>query len=124
MNLIDYIHQHTIVQIGVEYGDYLCVEVIVDNPMELIKMVELRREKYYISEILWWDNVKINEGSPIGYGGVRDPRSRDECFFAETDIVQEFNSESTFEDILSYIKKINENYHTYSLYPAFDIKII
>ena len=124
MNLIDYIHKHTIVQVGVAVGDYLCAEVIVDNPIELIEVVECQRENYYISEILWWDNTKIEEGSTIGYGGPKDTRNSDEYFFAETDIVKAFTPLSTFEEILNYIKRVKKDYHTHELYPAFDIKII
>ena len=75
MKIEDYLNDHTIIKIGVSPPGYICSEVIVDNPAELISII--RENGCYIAEIRWWDCVEIVSGSSIGYGGPRDPRGPD-----------------------------------------------
>ena len=119
MKIEDYLNDHTIIKIGVSPPGYICSEVIVDNPAELISII--RENGCYIAEIRWWDRVEIVSGSSIGYGGPRDPRSPDSHYFAETDIHKVFNTFSQDEDYYEYLSHIQNNYFNFNLFPAFDI---
>ena len=120
MSIYDYLLNHTIIRIGNCLSEYVCCETIVDNPIELIAVV--KENDCYISEIRWWDRVKISLGSKIGYGGAKDPRFPDEYFFAETDICRVFDFESCDGEYYEYLEQIKQKYANYDLFPAFDIK--
>ncbi|MBR2650774.1 MAG: hypothetical protein IKD45_03865 [Clostridia bacterium] len=122
MRIEDFLNEHKIVQIGNTTDGYVCCEIIVDNPTELI--YALQDSNAYISEIRWWDRVKISCGSTIGYGGPRDPRASDEYFFAETDICKTYNAPPKNTEIHEYITRIKKEYCEYNLFPSFDIKKI
>lgn len=95
-------------------------EIIVDKPMEFIDAV--LQNGYYISYVLWWDRVKMDEGSAIGMGGPRDPRDPDMYYFAEVVYLDKyFDKSTTKEDYCDYIKNIFSAYPSYDLYPGFDI---
>ena len=119
MSLRDYIEKHLITRIGITPPGYIASEIIVDDPKSLIDTVA--QNKCYISSILWWDNVRINEGSPIGYGGPIDPRS-EEHFFSETVICQKFEPNTSENEYHAYLDEIRQTHSEYNLYPAFDIK--
>ena len=121
MDLEIFLQNNVIVSIGEPIIGYICTETIVNDFKKLIDILDV--DRYYISEIRWWDCVLIKTGSPIGYGGVRDPRNPFEFFFAETDICQEFDISSTKKVYSAYIDSIKNNYINYNLYPAFDIKL-
>ena len=120
MKLDDYLNNHTITRIGHSIAGYVCCEIIVDNPIDLIPIV--RENNCYISEIRWWDRVKIASGSIIGYGGPRDPRNPNSYFFAETDICKTFDNFSCDKDYYVYLQQIFKEYNKFDLHPAFDIK--
>jgi len=115
----EYLDRHLIVQIGIRSPEYVCAEAIVDNPDELISIIE--GTAYYISHIRWWDHVKIGVVSPIGYGGTRNPRDYD-YYFAETDICKDFDISTTLDEYRDYLAQVKGRYIDYSIYPAFDIK--
>ena len=117
MNLKEYLDEHTIVLIG---RSYLCGEVIVDKPTELISVIE--KCGYYISEIRWWDRAKIAVGSDIGYGGPRDPNDPDNYFFAETDIDRTFDTNTQSCVYRDYLSQIKNERPCYDIHPAFAIK--
>ena len=119
--LDDYLKEHTIVKIGSPVLNYVSCETIVDNPAELISIV--LQNNCYISEIRWWDRVKITSGSIIGYGGPRDPRSPYSYFFAETDICKTFNIYAQEKEYSEYLSCIKNLYSKFDLFPAFDIKM-
>lgn len=120
MNIKDFLAHHTIIEIGNKLPGYICCETIVDDPIRLISTVQLSNN--YISEIRWWDHVKICAGSDIGYGGPRDPHSPKEYFYAETDIVRTFTPSTNEEEYLHYMQEIKNKYPRYQLFPAFNIK--
>ncbi|MCH5317349.1 MAG: hypothetical protein J1E05_05180 [Eubacterium sp.] len=120
MKITDYLNQHMIVKIGLTLPEYVCCEIIVDNPKELVPIV--RENGCYITAVYWWDRAEIDSGSIIGYGGPRDPRSPNSHFFAETDICRVFNTILQDEEYYKYFDKIKQTYSSYDLFPAFDIK--
>jgi len=120
MEIIEYLNNHTIVKIGKTLPGYVCCEVIVENPQKLISV--LMENECYITEIRWWDRATIEYGSDIGYGGPKDPNCPYSHYFAETDIVKSFTSESTYEEYIDYLDQISVSYSHFSLFPAFDIK--
>lgn len=120
MNIDDYLKQHMIVKIGMTLPGYICCETIVDNPKELVPIV--RKNGYFISEILWWDRVDIVSGSKIGHGGPRDPRSPNSHYFAETDIQKVFDTILEDEEYYEYFDQIKQTYPDCNLFPGFDIK--
>ena len=120
MKIEDYLDNHTIVKIGKTIPGYICCEIIVDNPMELISIV--RENNCYISEIRWWDRVEIATGSSIGYGGFRDPQSPNSHFFAETDICKAFSDILQDDEYDAYFTVIKNSYSDHHLFPSFDIK--
>ena len=115
-----YLEKHLIVRIGLTIPGYICCEVIVDNPAELIAVV--KKAKCYISGIRWWDRAEIESGSSIGYGGPLDPRDPDRMFFAETDICREFDASVKEKEYNEYFEQVRSAYPNHELYPAFDIK--
>lgn len=118
MTVKEFLSSHAIIQTGVNLEKYLCCETIVDDPIGLVRI--LAQSEYYISSILWWDRVRMNEGSIIGYGGVVDRRFP-EYFFAETDICEEFAVNTTAQDYLAYLQRVKEQYSQHDLHPSFDI---
>ena len=114
-----FIFKHTIVSIGtpVDQKDAF-VEVIVDNPKELILIVE--KSAYYISEIRFYHRVKIMDGSMIGYGGPTDPRDSS-YYFAETDYDHEFSLDAEINDYLKYVHEIESLYPEYQMIPSFTL---
>ena len=122
MRIEDYLENHTVVKIGNPVPGYICCEIIVDNPMQLISVV--RENSCFISEIRWWDRVEIAVGSSIGYGGTRDPRNPETHFFAETDICRVFNDLLRDDEYYAYLENIKLNNSNLDLFPAFDIKKI
>ncbi len=119
MNLKDYLNSHTIIEIGRVLSEYLCLETIVDDPIELINNID--ESEYYISVIRWWDRVKIGTSSPIGYGGPRDPRDPEVYYFAETYLEESFEASFNKDEFLTYLSETKEKYRELDLYPAFDI---
>lgn len=119
MPLKEYIERHLITRIGFTPPGYIATEVIVDDPESLIDAVI--EHKCYISSVLWWDNVRVGIGSPIGYGGPGDPRS-EEFFFSETLICREFESNTTKNEYKAYLDEVWKMHRERNLYPAFDIK--
>ena len=120
MNLFQYLIDNIIVSIGNSHVDkYVMVETIVYNPEELLEIVI--ENNCYISEIRWWDRVKLFTPSEIGYGGVRDPRPPQNYYFAETDICSSFNKNTTYSEYIEYLNSIKLKYSSYELYPSFDI---
>ena len=120
MTIEDYLNRNAIVKIGTTLPGYVCCEVIVDNPVELVFV--LQTSDCYISEIRWWDCLEIGNSSTIGYGGPRDPRNPDSFYFAETDICQFFSADSRPENYYEYLNHIKEVYPKHNLFPSFDIK--
>ena len=119
MDLNDYLKNHIIVSIGkIVSENYLMVETIVDNPIELVNIA--LKHGYYITEIRWWDRNSILNDSQIGYGGTLDPRNPN-YYFAETDIFMEFNDKTTLKEYIYYLEKTKNQYFSYDIYPAFDI---
>lgn len=102
--------------------DRLVLEVISDKPDSLID---------YIFEnggrILWvimWDRARVDEGSPLGYGGPVDTRDIN-YYFAETDEQSiEFEPTVTKKEILQYIHQVNSKYGSHHLYAGFQIEIL
>lgn len=116
----DYLKSHMIVGSRNTVPGYIGCEVIVDNPAELVSLVN--GSECYISEIRWWEHAEIATGSNIGYGGPRDPQNPDTHYFAETDICMTFDSFSSENTYQEYLQKINSSYPMLDLHPAFDIK--
>ena len=123
MDIEAYVINHTIVKVGNTLPKYLFNEVIVDNPIELISLVN-ENKSCYISYILWWVRAKISEGSAIGYGGPRDPRNPDESFFSETIMCRNFSENTDIKEYLAYIEETLKSHPNYDLYPGFDIAIV
>ena len=121
MKIDEYLITHKIISIGKSISGYVCCEVIVDDPIELIDIVS--KSNCFISEIRWWDCTEIEKGSLIGYGGPRDPRNPSRFFFAETDICKIFSVFSKEHEYKDHIKDIKSKYPHLDLFPAFDIKI-
>lgn len=119
MNFSIFLSNHVIVQAGVQLPDYICTELIVDNPNELISLVQ--KSEYYISHICWWDYVKIGYSSSLGYGGRRNPREPD-YYFAETDICRDFEMTATANEYYDYLVKVKNKFSCFNIFPAFDIK--
>ena len=91
MGLIQHIKKHAIIYTTI--GDLIndnCVatEIIFDDPEAFAEYFLVNN--CFISTIRWWDRTLINQPSPIGGGGRKDPRNP-EFYFAETHI------ESTFD---------------------------
>ena len=120
MDITDYLRIHSIVKIGHTLPNHVCCETIVDDPIEFISVV--CNGNYYISEIRWWDRVKITEGSDIGYGGTIDPRFPNEFFFAETDLCQVFSPFTKEAEYKKYVDYVFKSHTMHDLHPAFDIK--
>ena len=118
----EYLNIHMIVKIGITPSEYVCTELIVDDPFEFIAMIF--KTKNYISSIQWWDRVLIHNGSKLGYGGVRDPRAADKYFFAETDICCDFSENTLETEYYEYLNKTKRLFDNYELYPAFDVKMV
>lgn len=98
-------------------------EIIVDKPMEFIDTV--LQNGYYISCVMWWDRVKLDEGSAIGMGGPRDPRDPNMYYFSEVIYLDKyFDKSTTKEDYCDYLQNIFSAYPSYDLYPGFDIEKI
>lgn len=119
MTVGTYLSNHEVVQIGTPPIGYICCDAIVDNPDELVAVVH--NTEYYISRIQWWDYTRIGCASPIGYGGVADPNNPG-YYFAETDILKEFDSSTTTMGYRNYIAEIKASYQQYNIFPSFDIK--
>ena len=120
MDLLCFLKEHTIISVGKPITDEcVAVEVILDNPEQLVKTVI--KNNCYISEIRWWDRVHISKMSSIGYGGTRDPRFPQNYYFAETDIFQTFEPKTTFLEYMDYLTLIWTQYAMYDLHPSFDI---
>ena len=115
----EYLNKHVIVKIGVTPSEFMCTELIVDDPVEFIATVF--KTENFISSIQWWDRVLICDGSELGYGGARDPRAPKEYYFAETDIGCEFGENTSEAEYYEYLNKIKQLFDNYDLYPAFDI---
>lgn len=120
MRIEEYLNNHTIVRVGITLPEYVCCEIIVDNPTEFISII--MNNNCYISEIRWWDHVEISSGSSIGYGGPRDPDRPDNFFFAETDIYKVFTPHSQDKEYCEYLDQIRRKYTNLNLFPAFDVK--
>ena len=118
-NILHYIIEHAIKYFEGTTDKSVAYEVIVDNPIELIRYAIA--EGYYISAVLWWDRVRVSENSKIGSGGYLDPRDPENYYFAETFIFDTFNENTTFEDYVNYISKVYNEYSSYDIYPSFDI---
>ena len=96
-------------------------EILVDKPLDLVKVV--LQNGCYVSCIRWWHRVTLNEGSPIGMGGPRDPRDPNNYFFSEVvHIEKAFEQSATEKDYCDYITEISQMYPIYDLYPGFDIE--
>ena len=121
MDILSFLKNHTIVSIGKPITD-ICVaaEVISDDPFGLIQVA--LEHNCYISEIRFWDRVKMSETSSLGYGGPRDPREAGDTYFAETDICRCFSPKTTYEEYRKYLHDVQKAYPNHELYPAFDIE--
>ena len=120
MSLLQYLKKHIIVSIGsLETDKCVIVEVIVDNPEELLEQVI--KNDCYISEIRWWDRTPIFTQSKIGYGGTPDPRDPQNYYFAETDLCNSFGKTTSIPEYVKYLEDIKKQNFMYDLYPAFDI---
>ena len=120
MNLLDYIRKHTIISIGkLENNDCIIVEMISDNPKQLIEVI--LNNNCYISEIRWWDRASLSTKSRIGYGGTCDPRDPKKYYFAETDICNSFGPTTTLFEYINYLDNVRALYSEYDIYPAFDV---
>ena len=101
MNFNDYLDKHTIVIIGSFIPKRMFNDIIVDNPKEFV--AQAINNGWCITNISWWDHVKISTGSTIGYGGPRDPRNRKE-FFCRNGYLQNCSSSCNF-----YLYKVCNN---------------
>ena len=122
MKIQDYLIEHKIIKIGMDLPGYICTEIIVENPEELIKVVE--KSNCYISAMRWWEYTEISSTPTIGYGGARDPRDPEGHFFAETDLCMEFSASAHCTEYRSYLSQIKTMHPNLILFPAFDIKLI
>ena len=120
MKIEDFLQRHTIVKIGMTPPEYVCCEVVLDDPRAFARIV--RENRCYVTEVRWWDCAEIALESPIGYGGPRDSRSPDKYFFAETDIGRVFPAGLQDEEYDRYFDKIKQAYARFDLYPAFDVR--
>ena len=121
MNITEFLEKHTILTVGSKpNANYIASEVIVDDPYGLIAVMDF--DKCYISEILWWDRVRISASSTIGYGGPCDPRAPNDYRFAETYICENFKETTTKDEYIKYLDKTFDVYKKFEIYPAFDIE--
>ena len=120
MNIHDFLNKHMIVKIGAAPLEYVCSELIVDNPEELIDVV--LETGCFISSIRWWERTHLLSTPNLGYGGPLDPRCPSSYFFAETDLEQEFDEGTLKNRYIEYLQFVKSRYPQYNLYPAFDIK--
>ncbi len=118
--LDSFVSNHLILKNGNTSLEYAWVELIVDDPIGLLKVVH--HSNCYVSEILWWDRVEIGKSSPIGYGGPRDPRKPWDHYFAETYLQKSFDKNTTLESYFEYLEEVRQNYPDRNLFPGFDIK--
>ena len=118
MDIVEFLAEHLIIQSRISSQNYCFLEAIFDNPEDVI--ILLQKSKYHICHISWWDYVKIGDSSPIGYGGMRDPKNP-KYYFAETDICQDFIASTSSEEYCDYFLRIKEMYPNLVLFPSFDI---
>ena len=114
IELDNYLAQHAITIIGNNYSD-----IIVDNFCEFVQWIF--QNDFYIYEILWWDRLKINSVSNLGYGGHIDPRDV-KFFWAETDINRFFNIKTQKREIMDYIEEIIHQHPKNDLWPSFTVR--
>ena len=119
MDLLQFINNHTIIRNIRNLPNYLFAEVIVDNPLELVRHLESK--DCFVSEILWWHRMRIGQASPIGGGGPCDPRNPKDYYFAETFLSREFDSSTSMREYIEYIQSVHAQYPSFDLYPSFDI---
>ena len=119
MTIKQYLSEHLIVCVGNDIPGHIYTDLIVDNPIEFVELIAA--SPYYISSILWWEIVDNNARPNLGGGGIADPRSSEKCYFAETDLCQDFFRSSTVEKYIDYIHHTHMQYPALLLYPSFDI---
>ena len=107
--LKQYLESHTIQKIGK-------TECIVDNPLEYLDIIS--KSGYYISKILWWEHIEIeNQKNAIGVGGPIDSRDK-HFFYSETFLSRNF-SESDGELCRAYLLEVPRMYQDHHLIPSF-----
>ena len=120
MEWVQFINNHLlIIENKRNLEDYLYIEAIVKDPLELINILD--GSNYYISEISWWHRVHIGQTSMIGGGGPRDPRYPQDYYFSETFLAKEFSVDTPTYEYVEYINSVNSQYPMLDLYPGFDV---
>lgn len=119
MDILDYVREHMVLQIGCNLSAHICSEVLVDDPKELVHTIV--HNGGYISAISWWERVSFGSKPQMGYGGMRDPRASEEFYFAETDIGKNFPVGTTECEYLNYLAQTLKSHSDVSLMPAFEI---
>ncbi len=115
-DLNKYIDNHRIIQISkTEYA-----EILVDDPIGFVKEILSRRAR--ISEITWWEHIRIDEqNNSLGGGGPIDTRNKGYMWSEIYYISKKFEKSASEETVIEYINSVKEQYNGHDIYPAFDI---
>ena len=121
MNLQKYVSEHQIILIGCSSSDIIFSDLILDNPNPFFD--SLQRYNVFVSEILWWERVKVGEKSILGGGGPCDPRDSN-YYFSETFMEKNFSPSTVSQTYKDYVKTVSNKYPDCDLYPSLTIKIV
>lgn len=114
-----YLKDHLIIKIGV----HPLSELIVDDIALFLKVI--KKTQYYISSIGWWEHLLIvDREKSIGGGGPIDEKN-EEYYFSEIYYMgNSFSSNTSEEELLTYIEKCKKEYPNKHIYPSFSLESI